>query len=314
LKTIILEGPDGAGKTYLADILQKQHGYRFQHFGVPPKGVDIFDFFFKPLLHLTGNGEWPRSKVAPVVIDRLHLSEIYSPVMRGKKSPLTECMADIIERYVEAIDGQIVLCLPPRRVAFQNWLSRKGDEYVDKAEKFHKIYDGYVELLLQRNRNFVWYDYTRYSASSFAQSLVTVHGYPLPPGVLGSQRPRFLFVGERASSAPDLPFATYKGSSGWLHDCLHDAGYEEADMAFVNAYGLDNSENDLPELVLHLRALPYNLPPPTVIALGHAAAMRCQQLNFPFESVPHPQHSKRFKSKERAQYVRRLAEIRRKSK
>lgn len=221
---IILEGPDGAGKSTLAAEFQKL-GHLIVPFGVPPVKAQeneesIFQFFFQPLM-----------KAPPgVIFDRLHLSDrIYAPLMRGH-TPMTMRAEHLIERYIEARDGQIVICLPPRRIAFSNWLARKGKEYVKDAKIFHKVYDAYARLLFNqnRNRNFIWFDYTRHRGVGLAKALDKIYGQELPEGVVGSQRPRFFI------DAGPMDFETTKGRYGRMYNRLRLAGYKEDELTISN--------------------------------------------------------------------------------
>lgn len=301
MNLIILEGPDGTGKSTLAHELEQQ-GFKNIHFGVPPASAQaseeaMFRFFFEPLY----------ASSVPVVFDRLHLSDrIYGPLMRGG-SPMSLRAEILIERYIEAADGQVVICLPPRRVAFSNWLTRQteGGEYVQHARVFNAVYDGYMRLLFShsRNRNYVWYDYTRHRTHAFANSLIRLYGTSLPIGWVGSQTPRFLFVGERANGLPDLPFMTTRNSSGWLYDVLNDAGYEEREIAFMNVLNSEGEVN-LPTRISAIDAAE------TIISLGAIAHSRLVEFNINHLNIEHPQYVKRFGINGRQDYVERLRNIR----
>src|SRR5688500_988429 len=74
---VIIEGPDGAGKTTLAEHLVKHHGYRYHHEG-KPEHVDMLVRYAEVFLEQTASGQ-------PVVFDRLHLGElVYGNILRGK--------------------------------------------------------------------------------------------------------------------------------------------------------------------------------------------------------------------------------------
>ena len=314
MNTIVLDGPDGSGKTSLAQKLVNGHGYHKLHFGVPSAAdlsseLSMFHFYFDALYK--ANRERDR-----VVADRSHLSEpIYGPVMRGG-TKLTYRVEALVERYLEAIDAQVVICLPPYRISFNNWVRRKGEEYVKHVDDFKRIYAGYERLLFnrKRNRNFIWYDYTRHDAVGFVSALTSITGHPLPYGVVGSQRPRFLFVGERPGNSNDdthnFAFLTPEGSSGWLFDRIQEAGYQEHEVAFTNAFFRDGGNVELTLLYdkLLLRGLQQ------VVALGKIADKALTAAQIPHVAVEHPQFSKRFKSHNLNKYVYALEEIRRRTK
>jgi predicted ATPase len=289
MNLIILEGPDGAGKTTLAKELEKC-GYVYVHHGVPTEeeGKDLFAWRLKALLDAR--------EFQSVVFDRLHLSErIYGPVMRGA-SLHTELHEKLIERYLHAQGGQVVICLPPWRVVLNNWMKNQENEYVDSPQKLKRIYDAYEKL----QGPYMCFDYTIYNVQAFAKGLTEIENYKLPDTWVGSPNARFLFVGERANGLPDLPFMEAKNSSLYLHECIDAAGYQESEIAFTNAYQADGSLNNL-------LYNPYH--PTTVIALGNVAHVALRDVQHAL--VAHPAYWKRFHANERQTYVDTLSKIRR---
>src|SRR6266446_3643844 len=167
MNTIILEGPDGAGKTTLARELEKL-GYAYLHFDVPKQDEDIFAVRLTALLSVD----------KPSVIDRLHLSDrIYGLVMRVN-SPITELQERLTERYLHARGGQVVICLPPWRTVLTNWLKNHENEYVDNPDKLRVIYHRYVDLF--KDRPYDCFDYTKENVESYAHSLQTRQNNKLP--------------------------------------------------------------------------------------------------------------------------------------
>lgn len=312
---IILEGPDGCGKTTLADKLI-QLGYKNLVFSVPPKAArknekTIFDFFFEPLWQAVNT-----NNRTPIVCDRFHLSDaIYGHVMRDEHV-MSQRVQHLIERYLEAIDATIVLCLPPYAQARFNWecRNRANGEYVKDVKKFDAVYNGYADLLLKPRWHspLVWYDYTRCCRGSFADALANSKGFPLPHGVVGSQRPRFLFVGERPGPGHrgrNLPFLNPTGSAGWLYNALHAAGFAEEDVAFVNALKPDGSPNDLVSIIGYLSKQGLK----KIITLGSIADKHLAPyllFHAGVHKLPHPQYWKRFQSKQYQQYVQQLRKLR----
>jgi len=300
MKIIILEGPDGAGKSTIAADLGAL-GYRVVHHACPPSERTESGVFRHWLHRVYAH------RKRKVVFDRLHLSDIiYGPMVRGS-TPMTERGLDMLERYYEALDAQVVICLPPWRVALQNWLRSRDRQLVKHVADFNKVYRGYVDMLFRRRRNYVRYDYTRHYHLSFAKALVELHGTSLPDGVVGSQHPRFLVIGERSITRLNLPLLDTRGSSGWLYDAMHEAGYEEHEMTFVNALAPNKTPQLIERVWFHFNKTP------TILALGAIAQRLCRDRCLPAESFEHPQFWKRFHVRQRKDYVRRLAQVRRNS-
>jgi thymidylate kinase len=158
----MLEGPDGAGKTTLARDLEKQ-GYNYVHNTVPTVDDEkkLFELFFK---QLEGTTE-------PTVFDRFHLSNrIYEPVMRPGHFSLREEQYEKMDAYAFEKGIQVVICLPPWQTVLSNWLKNLENEYVDKYSKLKKIYNGYRRLL-EKNRNYLCFDYNHFDVDSFATAL-----------------------------------------------------------------------------------------------------------------------------------------------
>jgi hypothetical protein len=297
---VILEGPDGGGKTTLAKHLQEHHGFQYVHTG-PPESDKVLEAYGKTLYDASRSS-------GNFVIDRLHVGErIYGPALRDQDR-LGRTGEVLIHRLISAYGARLVFCLPPYNAAFRNWKKKhsEGSELIEKQEIYTHVYHKYQEAVnnpLYASAS--WYDYTKLNLDIAARMLLDFH-YPatLPFGVIGGVEPRFLFVGEQANQEYlDLPFFALNGSSNYLNECLAEAGYEERHLALMNAMDLKGSTMPLSETYMTLKE-------PKVIALGSHAHLLLDHARVKNVMVPHPSYWKRFHSASRSVYVKQLREIR----
>lgn len=147
---IIIEGPDGAGKTKLARTLCFALGMDYHHEGPPPIGARPGEHYLKVL----------NNTHKPTVFDRFHLGEIiYGPLLRGAGGLNPGEVRDL--NWASAIrGGQVILCLPPWETCLAN--TRVKEELIKSELMLQAAYDGWVAL----SRNPVLFtgrvfDYTR---------------------------------------------------------------------------------------------------------------------------------------------------------
>jgi thymidylate kinase len=295
---IILEGPDGSGKTTLASQLHDRHKFRIVHTGPPSLGENVFMSYAKSLYDVKYNKNYP---TLHTVFDRLHLGElVYGPIYRGVDL-LGPNGSVLIERIISGFGASVIICLPSYNVCWAN-VQHRGDNLIRSSteKKFLEVYKAYEELA----KSYQVFDYANQEWEH--PDLVM----PMPHGFIGSPTPKFLFIGEIANHPSlDFPFMSLSGSSKYLYSAMILAGYQEQDVAFVNAFNLDGKENDL---YAGWRLLGF----PSVLVLGHRAqnVWMSQYLTntngadarISFTSLEHPAYWKRFHANEFNEYAEKL--------
>lgn len=295
MKIIILEGCDGSGKSTLATWLAAQHGYQIKHFGIP--GQDPFKEYVSAL--------WEAHQAdKPTVFDRLHLGElIYGPVMRGR-SKLGSQGKLLIDRIINGVGAQVVLCLPTWDRCRRSWEVRQDREYLPDLLKLQDVYNRYLQLMFEPNI-LLYHDWDH--MRGFAVHLANAEAPRCPNGVIGSPIAKYLIVGDRANQqVVDWPFLSLQGCTPFLNDCLREAGYQEHELAFANSRYLDGSKVNLDEIVALTKI-------EKIIPLGGNALNEVIDQGLHLHSVPllpHPQYVKRFQSKRRKEYIRDLKRAR----
>lgn len=289
---MILEGPDGSGKTTLAQQLVSRYGFTRVHNGLYPEatGEDL-------LRRYTGQLVTALREDEDVVFDRSFLSEhVYGKVMRG-----TDRLGDLGRRLLTRLcQGQgvvEVICLPVWHTVKTNWFEKRKEEYdpvkrtgdyVDKLAKAREIWAIYAKLLMDHHQ--VHYDYE--NGKLLPAMIYKGRPEKIVPGLVGNPMGSCLIVGEQVNTKKawvDLPFYSLTGVSAYLDEALRQAGIPERELAFVNAY----SREGTPLSREYLRLLP-NLR--RVIFLGKRAAGQTE-LNKTLigRTVHHPNYWMRFR-------------------
>lgn len=296
---VILEGPDGSGKTTLANALRAR-GYTYHHEGLPNK-ENMLQEYAKTFLAAT---KTPPNH--PVVFDRMYFGEIvYGPLMRNHDR-LTPHGAELMRMLAKAQGSVNILCLPPYQDCKNNWFIRES-EYVKDESIYQKIYNTYG--FYSHHFDCV-YDYTSRGSRDACLNMLQWNRQSLGQDFVGDPNSRIVIYGDTPNQELDLPFFSLTNSSAFLHDILKIAGYRISDLLFCNCY----DPNDEPHnLIEGLKSLDFG--PRVIVALGFRAKLALQKIgitNFghTFVFMQHPQYIKRFKASQMDLYASHFSKLR----
>lgn len=134
---IIIEGPDGSGKTTLANQLSKQSSYPIIH-RVQPKTEHDKKVMLEEYLEVIRTRR-------NMIFDRSWYSEmVYGPVMRDS-SVISHHQMYAIESRLAKIGAMIIYCTNSPEMLWSKCQSR-GEQYITSKEDFLKICRGFDEL------------------------------------------------------------------------------------------------------------------------------------------------------------------------
>jgi thymidylate kinase len=307
---IVIEGPDGTGKTTLAAAFQRQFNAHVLH--ADYRWCDKIFYYHTALLRkalkLADTGKL-------VILDRLWPSElIYGQLYRG--GTRFPHLGQLLDRVLLKHAALYIFCNSPaddlaRRHA---QLRQVRDElYHDKIQQLSASYRAFVRHFNRRGR----FDVVEYSIEAYGDKLddycqVIVDRLQLwrqlqlpsalnfsTHNVLGHiVAAKFLFVGDRVN--PKLrqvrwPFYEHGNCSLFLAACLDS-------LNFATELGMWTNANDGDEFkeILAFK------PELTVIGLGKQAANTLRRAGVKCVELPHPQYGRRF---DRQGFKRQLSQV-----
>lgn len=144
MSLVIIEGPDGAGKTTLIESLRDNSTRYFAILRAsgPPIDVDGSPSYGYAYMMLAR--QFAKSFPFPVVCDRFHaISEnVYGPLLRGRKCE------DLETIRVQLRGAKVVYCRPPlRRILANVQVHKQMAGVIEQTEALVSAYDALMEKI-----------------------------------------------------------------------------------------------------------------------------------------------------------------------
>jgi len=135
---IILEGPDGSGKTTLAKQIARQTGYTYEHRSKPENEEEKARMMGEYI-------QMCKSK-QNIIVDRCWYSEmVYGKVMRDQSYIDYPQMYEL-ERMLAKNGAIIIYCTAPTAALWMR-ATKRGEDYITCREDFNAICEEYNKLM-----------------------------------------------------------------------------------------------------------------------------------------------------------------------
>jgi hypothetical protein len=294
---IIIEGPDGAGKTTLVGQLCVQDTYHHDLPVVPPIVLHArppkrhpLDEYVVPL------ASYPVAWGRTIICDRWHVGETVYPAVLGRDTQYDVAVRRYVDLFLRSRGALIVMLNPPLPVLVDR-VSSRGDDLVrpNQLGRVRAGYDSFYSEVLC----------LRYSTTQTQPGLITelarTEEYDVAllrpyTTYVGPRQPRILLMGQhrgveaRLAYGPLPAFMPYPATSGhYLLSHLDPGG----SVGLANACDVDDP-----------KGLWHALGEPRVVALGQAADAGLTDAGVPHGVAPHPQFVRRFHHSHGAEYAR----------
>ena len=135
---LIIEGPDGSGKTTLANKISQQTSWPIIH-RTQPKSDDEKKTMMDSYLEVISSGR-------NCIFDRSWYSEmVYGPIMRDT-SVISYAQMFTLERKLSKRGAMLIHCTGPSDILWKRCQAR-GENYIVDRQTYTRIYSGFGELM-----------------------------------------------------------------------------------------------------------------------------------------------------------------------
>lgn len=294
---IILEGPDGAGKTTLAQNLAAQLSQttsdKIQVWHAIKPTSHPLDEYLRPLRsYRPGTGHH-------LILDRWHWGERVYPRILNRDTALDEPVWWAIEAYLRRLGAIVVHCERASRAEYVDTYRRRGVT-VNSNDAWQYTHLDRIRLEFSRttyrtclpNVEFTYgeaqnVDFVLHQARLAEESYRDINAFTT---YLGPRAPRALLLGDVRNADLtdnlDPAFVPFRGTSGHF---LLRALTSQPSRDWARSFGLANA-CDVDDVVKLHDALGW----PPLVALGRNAARRLDDLGLRHGTVSHPQYVRRF--------------------
>lgn len=296
---IILEGPDGAGKSYLENALRERlarTGHVSRLHAKPPR-MHPLDEYVSPLLW------YDQTLQNHVICDRWHWGEAIYPHVFNRPTSYDAATHRYTEMFLQS-RGAIVVFVFDDVSVMQSRVGPGRDDFV-RSEHIPELMRRYTQVAMQSILPVIWWKSIRVDVDAiiYAAMQATRDAQRLAPWVtyLGPPNPNFLLLGENRGCDSDtmqpafMPFATTSGHFLLSHYTQMYPNIGDPRIGIANACDVDRPQQ-----------LWNSVGCPPVVTLGRAAHQKLSRLMIPHGAMPHPQYIRRFHHRHGERYVEML--------